>query len=249
MTTTTTPATTQALRLEFVTGRPAPDVLACEAEVFGRWYGNTADDLELAYGPYEEATGWIVLRSDDGVVGWCRVLMPGARPLKTITDVAAPPWSLDGAAAARAAGVDLTRTWDVATIGVHDRAGGARRLASAALYHGLVLSSWVNGAAWMVAILDRHVLALLEQVGLTGRPLPGAEPRPYFGSPSSLPVYAEFAQSLRRQRLTHPDAYRAVALGAGLTGVEVPPLAAFLAPQTVTVDLTEADERTVGAPA
>jgi glutamate/tyrosine decarboxylase-like PLP-dependent enzyme len=236
-------STRDRLRLEVVAGPADADILSCEASVLGERYGNTREELEKAYGEYSEASAFLAVRQPSGrVVGWARLITPGHLPLKTIADVSLPPWSVDGESAAARAGVDLTRAWDVATLGVRPDLAAGQRSVAAALYHGLIVGSWVNGAEWMLAILDVHVRGLLARVGLVGQALPGTLERPYMGSPSSIPVYANFAQAMRTQRTTAPNHYRNIALGAALSGIVVPALDAFMLPQPVTVDLRETRE-------
>ncbi|WP_250445799.1 hypothetical protein [Actinotalea sp. C106] len=201
----------------------------CEAEVFLRWYGNTREQLVEEYGPYDDASAFLAIADQGGdVVGAVRLLAPGGRAgLKTLTDVAAPPWSVPGARVASAAGLDLGSTWEIATLGVRrqDRADGLRL--SLALYHGLIAVCRANGMSSFVAVLDERVRRLLHSVGLLTQVLPGTSTAPYLGSAASTPVFARCAPVLDNQRQQFPDAYRLVTLGVGLDGVTVPPAEAF----------------------
>lgn len=196
----------------------------CEADVFLRTYGNTAEELAAEYGPYEAASRFITLTSGDGeVVGACRVIMPSPAGLKTVNDVYAPPWSTDGARALRAVGADVSQAWDVATIAVRPGAG-VSSLASAALYHGLVMATRANAVPWIVMMLDERARRLLAMVGFVPRSIPGTWPAPYLGSPATMPLVGDVAHMINMQRRRNPDAYRLMSLGVGLTGVSVPPL-------------------------
>lgn len=207
---------------------PTGDVLEsardCEAEVFLRWFGNTRAELADEYGPYEDSTVFLAVADDAGeVLGAVRLLLPGGTAgLKTLHDMGQAPWGVDGVRSATAAGLDLTSTWEVATIGVRgqDRAGGLRL--SMALYHGLIGICLANGMSAYVAVLDERVRRLLHSVGLTTRALPGTRAAPYLGSPASTPVYTRCAPTLDAQRRDHPDAHRLVTLGVGLDQVRVP---------------------------
>jgi len=211
---------------------PEGEVLAeahtCEAAVFLRAYGNSEADLAAEYGPYEHASRFIALTDSDGsVVGACRIILPSAAGLKTVNDVCRAPWSIDGDRAVRLAGADLARAWDVATVAVRpDRA--VSPLASAALYHGIVMATRANGVQWIVMMLDERARRLLAMAGFVARPIPGTSARPYLGSPATAPLVGDVAAMIDHQRRVNPEAYRMMSLGAGLTDIEVPPLSQWL---------------------
>jgi hypothetical protein len=197
---------------------------ACEAEVFLRAYGNTEADLAEEYGPYEDASLFIALTDNAGeVCGTCRLILPSPVGLKTINDVGRPPWTIDGARAVRATGADPSRTWDVATLAVRPR-GTVTPLASAALYHGLVMATRANAVPWIVMTLDERARRLLAMAGFVARAIPGTVPAPYLGSPASTPLVGDVAAMIDSQRRTNSDAYRLMSLGVGLTDIDVPPL-------------------------
>lgn len=211
---------------------PEADLLAatrdCEAEVFLRAYGNTRQQLEDEYGPYEQASVFIALTDDSGdVLGACRLIRPTGLGLKSLDDAARPPWSLDVARSARAARLDLSQTWDVATLGCRRGLKGPGKLASAALFHALVQVVRANEIRSAVMIIDERVRALLASAGMTGRTLPGAQPARYLGSAASTPVYRHCDEAFDQQRITNPDAHRLFTQGIGLDGIQVPPLAEF----------------------
>ncbi len=211
---------------------PEADLLAaaqdCEAEVFGRVYGNTREQLQDEYGPYEAASVFIALADDTGdVLGACRLIRPTGLGLKSLDDAARPPWSLDVARSARAARLDLSQTWDVATLGCRRGLKGAGRLAAAALFHGLVLVMRANEVRSAVMIIDERGRALLASAGMTGHTLPGAQPARYLGSAASTPVYRHCDEAFDQQRITNPEAHRLYTQGIGLDGIAVPALAEF----------------------
>ena len=190
-----------------------------------RTFGNTEDDFDFEYGPYENASRFIALTDSDGsVVGACRIIIPSAAGLKTVNDVARAPWSVDGARAVRAAGAELAKVWDVATVAVRPDPT-ITPLASAALYHGLVMATRANGIRWIVMMLDERARRLLSIAGFVARPIPGTGPAPYLGSPASTPLVGDVAAMIDFQRRTNPEAYRLMSLGSGLINIEVPPLA------------------------
>jgi hypothetical protein len=207
---------------------PDGDVLAgaraCEADVFLRAYGNTEADLAREYDPYESASRFIALTDSDGtVVGACRVIAPSPAGLKTVNDVSRSPWSVDGVRAVKVAGADVAHAWDVATVAVRPDPT-ITPLASAALYHGLVMATRANGVRWIVMMLDERARRLLSMAGFVARPIPGTRPAPYLGSPASTPLVGDVATMIDFQRRTNPEAYRLMSLGTGLTNIDVPPL-------------------------
>lgn len=213
----------------------------CEAEVFLRWFGNTRGQLQLEYGAYEDRSVFLVLADErEEVVGAVRLLTPGACcGFKTLTDIGGQPWRVDGGRAAVAAGIDLSSTWEVATLGVRSLSKAAEVSTALALYHGLMTVAQVNRMSSFIAILDERVRRLLASVGILTRTLPGTRTAPYLGSDSSTPVYSHFASMLDNQRRRFPDAYRLVTLGIGLDGVSVPDRAAFaLGTRSTLFDLT-----------
>lgn len=232
---------------------PEADLLAaaqdCEADVFGRVYGNTREQLRDEYGPYEPASVFLALADDTGdVLGACRLIRPTGLGLKSLDDAARPPWSLDVARSARAARLDLGQTWDVATLGCRRGLRGAGRLASAALFHGVVQVMRANEVRSAVMIIDERVRAVLASAGMTGHTLPGARPARYLGSAASTPVYRHCDEAFDQQRITNPEAHRLFTQGIGLDGIAVPPLAEFRFAERSTIG---ADRRgqAVGAPA
>jgi hypothetical protein len=221
--------TATPLRLKFnPTGAALAAARACEAETFLATYGNTTADFDVEYGPYEAASTFLTLTKADGdVVAACRLITPSPAGLKTINDAARPPWLVDGVRSARAAGIDLARTWDVATIAVRPDAGLSRLFAAAALYHGIALAARVNRIQTIVMIMDERARRLLTGTGVLTQPLPGAHAGPYLGSVASTPLYGNMAQMADLQRQVNPEAHRLIGQGIGLDGVSVPELTAF----------------------
>lgn len=211
---------------------PQGDLLAaardCEADVFLGAYGNTRQQLADEYGPYEDASVFIAVADAGGeVLGACRLIRPSDAGLKTMHDVAREPWSLDVVRAARAARLDLSQTWDVATLGRRRGLKGPGKLAGAALFHGLVQVIRANDIRSTVMIIDQRVRTLLAAAGMTGQPLPGTNPAPYLGSAASIPVYRHCAEAFDQQRQANPDAHRLFNDGIGLDGISVPSLRSF----------------------
>ena len=174
---------------------------------------------------------FLALADDAGVAqASCRIIVPGGR-LKTLDDLPAPPWGVDGVRSARAAGIDPATTWDVGTLGVRAGIGSTAVMAAAALYHGLMTAVLVNGGRTVISIIDERVRTMLSAAGIQTHLLPGSTTSTYLGSPASSPLYAHMDVVLDHQRRVAPEAYRLITQGIGLDGIAVPPREAFrLAP-------------------
>jgi hypothetical protein len=200
----------------------------CEEDVFLQAFGNTRSQLDEEYGPYEDQSVFVAVSDDAGhVVGTCRLITPGPAGLKTLNDVARQPWGIDGIRAARAAQIDISRTWDIATLGVRSDFRGGKLMVGLAMYHAIMKSTRINEVATATAIMDEHAHRVLSGAGYLFTTLPGARPAPYLGSESSIPVFGHWAGLADAQRRTNPDAYRLVTLGIGLDGIAVPEDSAF----------------------
>lgn len=196
--------------------------LACEAEVFSTTYGNTAEEFEEEYGPYEDHTGFMTVLDETGTaLATTRFIAPGPAGLKTLNDVAREPWHADGARSARAAGIDPARTWDIATISVR-RAPNRNALCAAALYHGIAAAGRANGVESVVMIMDARARRLLSASGLHPQVLPGTGEGSYLGSERSTPLWANLGRVFDQQRRTDPDAYRLIHHAIGLDGIALP---------------------------
>lgn len=230
----------QPLVMHFdVRGALLESALECEAEVFWKWFGNTREELDVEYGPYEPDSVFLAIAdADDQVVAAVRLIAPGPSGFKTLADVGREPWNVDGLRSAAAVGMDLSTTWEVGTLGVRAEYARSGTRLSLALYHGLMTIARVNHMTSFVAILDERVRRLLSSVGIITRPLPGTRTAEYLGSASSTPVYAHFTPMLENQRREFPEAHRLVTLGIGLDGITVPPPSAFVRrPRAGVIDL------------
>ncbi|MCU1656427.1 MAG: hypothetical protein JWO57_1083 [Pseudonocardiales bacterium] len=201
----------------------------CEARVFDETYGVALPEHIVEFAPYEDASAFIAVVDDrHDVVAAMRLITPSPVGLKTIHESCGEPWHLDGPRAARAVGMDMTTTWDIATLGVPRGIGRHRFAVTAALYHGLVIVARENNVRSIVMNVDERVRTVLNMTGLVTNALPGAKPGPFCGSPASTPVYAHCAQMLDTQRRINPDGYRLIAQGIGLDAVSVPSAANFV---------------------
>lgn len=238
------------LNLHFdVRGSLLDSARACERDVFLQAFGNTAEQLDEEYGPYNDQSVFVaVADQDDHVVGACRLILPGPQGNKTLNDVARQPWGVDGQRSARAASIDNARTWDIATLGVRRDYRGGKLMVAMALYHAIMTATRLNGCDTATAILDEHAFRCLTGAGYMFSGLPGTKAGPYLGSESSIPVYGHWTGLVDAQRRENPDAYRLITLGIGLDGIAIPEQSAFmLKPRLAPVAAEAAQELEVVA--
>lgn len=203
----------------------------CEAQIFFDAYGNTQQQLDEEYGPYEESSVFVAVTEAGGdVVAVSRLILPSDGGLKTLDDVSRPPWSVDGYASARSVGVDPMRALDIATIGVRRRMRGAGRLAWLALGHAATQVSRVNSLPDFVMIMDARARRLMTAVGCETFALPGTRPGPYLGSEESTPVWTNVARMLDVQRRDNPEGFRLVGMGVGFDGIVMPTITDYAIP-------------------
>lgn len=187
-----------------------PGVLACELDVLGHWFGDTPELIDQAYGRFADDTAFVSVWWHGEVMGFARFIRPGQGLLKTLQDVSKEPWRVDGVAAVTAAGADLSRTWDLATLGVRRHDGAAPARTGLLLYRAMFLAARANDVGWMVAIVDRAARRALKRYGLRGHDIAGTGPREYMGSPACTPVLIDVSTA-------------ATALGQHLDGLVAPP--------------------------
>ena len=181
------------LRLVVADSRAELDA-AClvEAQVFQQAFGNTPEVMEQEYGPFADRSRFLAVLDDaDGsALGVARLILPDdAGSMKTLADVAGPPWHLSVGDVLGASGLAGRLVWDVASLAVDRRyrsgAAGAELLL--ALCHGIYRYTLLNGVDGLVTVLDDRVLRLLRLMGAPCAPMPGAVSRAYMGSPASTP--------------------------------------------------------------
>jgi hypothetical protein len=222
---------------------------ACEEEVFLQAFGNTREQLEDEYGPYNDQSVFVAVTDDSGeVYGSARLITPGPAGIKTINDLSRPPWQVDGQRSARAAEIDLDNTWDLATCGVRLEYRHQGLMVAMAMYHAFMKSTRVNEVQTATAMLDQFAYRVLMANGFRFNTLPGARPAEYLGSPKSTPVYGHWSDIADAQRRLNPEAYRMITLGVGLDGVVLPEESAWLLrPRTVLVENAERTDLAVVA--
>lgn len=201
-----------------------------EAHVFGRWFGNTVEQLREEYDAFAARTFFLTVtdRGNGAPVGTLRVITGGPTN-KTVADCASAPWDASPEHLVAGAGLELASTWDVATVAVDPTlvSGPARGEIALALYHGLTATALAGAVTSMTAMLDDRVLDRLRGFGMPFRPLPGLTGAPYLGSPCTTPVHMRHDEA-RAGVAGHPLVGAPVIHGRGFTEVEVPPAGHWL---------------------
>ena len=181
-----------------------------EARVFLDAFGNTKETMEREYGPYGDRSRFIAVIDDrsGSALGAVRLILPDATgEVKTLTDVAGEPWRLPVPEVLRSAGLWGAPVWDVATLGVdpQHRRGASGAEISLALFHGVYRYARACGVEGLVTVLDDAVLRMVQGMGLSWAPMPGATSRHYLGSSASTPCVCRVATLPDGVRAQRPD--------------------------------------------
>lgn len=170
-----------------------------ECEVFDEFFGNAADVMAREYGPYEEASEFLLIvdRTSTRAVGALRFITHSERGFKTLNDVAKPPLSISTENIKATHGIrDWTRCWDIATVAVipelRGEAGG--QLVSVALYGHTYALAMRSGIERFIAILDEHAYRQLTRTfAIPFAPILATAPFSYLGSESSRATHVRLA--------------------------------------------------------
>lgn len=206
-----------------------------ERAVFLEAFGNTAELLDVEYGPYEPNSVFIcVVDHLRGLpAGVMRVLLPAPEGFKSLNDVEST-WGEPAEALIERTGLalDLDRTWDIATLAVaaEYRGKAARGLVSMGLYQTLTLAARTCGIDWFVAIFDMPVFRMISwKLRLIFAGYEGIAPMPYLGSAASIPAWCDVVGAEKRLAAADRDLHAILVEGIGLE------------PALRRVDLTHAD--------
>jgi GNAT superfamily N-acetyltransferase len=165
--------------------------LQVAADVFLRAFGNTPDLLRREYADLVPSMCHVVVldRTARTAVGSLILQAAPAGELKTILDVAQPPWSVPAEVALTALGLspDDTTAADLLLLSVQP---GYRRhgLGTLLLYSGWVASAGMGLDRWTATLDEPLLRGLRAMSGGAVRPIAGAPSRPYLGSAGSIPI-------------------------------------------------------------
>jgi hypothetical protein len=197
---------------------PAAEIArALERELFLSAFGNTEAQLELEYGPYEEASLFFVVVDHLRMraAGMMRLIRPdaGGAGLKSLVDLGRY-WG-EAADASRVPPAD-GRTWDIATLAVAPEYQNplGEGIVAQGLYQGVVRSCLEAKVEHLVAVLDLVVYRMTRI--FYAEPFIALGPaRPYLGSAASLPVYCTLAEWEERLQIADPVIHEVIYLGRG----------------------------------
>jgi hypothetical protein len=232
----------------FLDGDPAAEIArSVEREVFLEAFGNTAELLATEYGPYEPSSLFVCVVDHRArrPAGAMRLIVPtpGGPGLKSLNDLE-PTWGAPATALLSRLGIAPPPggMWDIATLAVAPayRTAAATGLVSLGLYQSVVRTAGAAGIEWLCAILDVTVFRMT-RAKFAGPFDPITDPRPYLGSPSSVPVTCDLVAW--RARLSGRDQLLCETIYDGL-GIEA---ALRPLPLTVAAGLSETLVRGGGA--
>lgn len=186
---------------------------ALEAKVFLETFGNTKNDLDREYSPYEARSFFLFVydHADSRAAAMARIIIPNAvtnLQTKTTDDIESL-WGLRGTDIALGGRfLKDENYWDVATLAVDRTYKGPGRagIVSLAIYNTIMTSAMHCGVDVVIAILDEVAYRTSKwQYHEPFKPLDTLSALPYMGSSSSLPVYCEFSAVKARLEMQKPD--------------------------------------------
>ena len=207
----------------FAAGEPGAELgRHLERAVFLEAFGNTPALLDAEYGRYEASSIFIcVVDHRRGVpAGVMRVLTPSPAGFKSLDDIETV-WGRPAATLIERTrlALDVTRTWDIATLAVADgyRGAAAQGIICMGLYQTLTLAALHCGIDWFIAILDMPVFRMLRwKLRMIFAGYADIGPLPYLGSAASLPAWCDVIEAERRLAEQDPDLHEILVLGRGL---------------------------------
>jgi len=193
-----------------------------EHSVFLETFGNTPDLLAREYGRYDASSMFICVIDHlrEVPAGAMRVIRPSGAGFKSLNDIE-PVWEEPAAAIIERTGLalDLSRTWDVATIAVQQeyRSAALGGLVSMGLYQTLTRAALRCGIDWFIAILDMPVFRLIRwKLCMIFAGFTGVAPLPYLGSAASLPAWCDVIDAERRLAERDAALHEILVCGRGL---------------------------------
>ncbi len=193
-----------------------------EEHVFLETFGDDPEMLADAYRPYEQTTVFLCVLDHRRLApaGSMRIVLPSAKGQKTTHDLERV-WGVSAKAAFRESHVtcDTSQLWDVATIAVPSdyRRGALGGIITLALIQATCVIGARAGGTGMVAILDEPVLKRLQRhLHKPFSMFAGLAPRPYFGSPASIPVWLDADRWFARLAKEAPALHDILVMGTGI---------------------------------
>lgn len=168
-------------------------------------FGNSAEDMQKEYGPYETASTFFISVDQENAMpsGALRIIRQSPSGLKTINDVSELPLRLSAEYIQQAHRIEtFDDCWDIGTVAAMP--GYPSGAASIQLYRTMYLAAMRERIQHVVSVVDARVLQTLTQyLGIPFMPLADSGPFEYLGSKSSQAVYGyvpEFYEKMEHKR-------------------------------------------------
>ena len=193
-----------------------------EQEVFLEAFGNTTAQLADEYDAYESSSVFfcVIDHRRATTAGVMRMILPTEHGpgLKSLVDLA-PVWGKPATELFAAAGLELeiSRTWDIATLAVAPeyRSAASAGLVSLGLYQGFVRTAGRVGIESLVTILD-HVAFRMLRLRVRVPFIALAEGQPYLGSRLSIPALVQLLSWRERLSRMDPELLGVIFEGRGI---------------------------------
>jgi hypothetical protein len=192
-----------------------------ETLVFWDAYDESPEVQEAEFLHYDDASFFFCVIDHRRSVpaGMMRVIVPSAAGLKSLNDLRRM-WgeSPDEVIARTGMGLDVAKTWDVATMAIADgyRGKAAKGLVALALYQSLTLAALRCGVEWFVAVFDLPVFRLVRwKLRLIFTGYEGLAPVAYLGSDAAIAAWCDVLEAERRLA-EDAELHELLVLGTGL---------------------------------
>lgn len=193
-----------------------------ETQVFWEAYDESPQVQEDEFRRYEASSFFfcVIDQLRHVPAGMMRVIVPSPYGLKSLNDIqrmwGEPP---EAAIARTGMGLDVARTWDVATMAIAEgyRGKAAKGLVSMALYQCLTLAALHCGVEWFVAVFDLPVFRLVRwKLRLIFAGYEGLAPVRYLGSDAAIAAWCDVLEAERRLAAEAPELHEILVRGEGL---------------------------------
>jgi hypothetical protein len=193
-----------------------------ETTVFWNAFDESPQVQEAEFLRYEPASFFFCVIDHRRHVpaGMMRVIVPSPAGLKSLNDIRRM-WgeAPEDAIARTGMGLDVARTWDVATMAIAEgyRGKAAKGLVAMALYQGLTLAAFHSGVDWFVAVFDLPVFRLVRwRLHLIFAGYEGLGPVRYLGSDAAIAAWCDVRAGERRLAAEAPELHAIFVKGEGL---------------------------------
>ena len=193
-----------------------------ETQVFWDAYDESPEVQEDEFRRYEAASFFFCIIDHRRHVpaGMMRVIVPSPHGLKSLNDIERM-WDepAEEAIARTGMGLEVAKTWDVATMAIAEgyRGKAAKGLVSLALYQSLTVAALHCGVEWFVAVFDLAVFRLVRwKLRLIFAGYDGLGAGKYLGSDAAIAAWCDVLASERRLAEEDRELHAILTRGEGL---------------------------------